>query len=60
MKIRKKSDKTKRNIQEALINEAFFTQLQNSQQRLFYNTHLFIFFLKIFSVQNFLYVPKKI
>ena len=60
MKIRKKSDKTKRNIQEVLINEAFFTQLQNSQQRLFYNTHLFIFFLKIFSVQNFLYVPKKI
>ena len=58
MKIRKKSDKTKRNIQEVLINEAFFTQLQNSQQRLFYNTHLFIFFLKIFSVQNFLYVPK--
>ena len=58
MKIRKKSDKTKRNIQEALINEAFFTQLQNSQQRLFYNTHLFIFFLKIFSIQNFLYVPK--
>ena len=60
MKIRKKSDKTKRNIQEVLINEAFFTQLQNSQQRLFYDTHLFIFFLKIFSVQNFLYVPKKI
>ena len=58
MKIRKKSDKTKRNIQEVLINEAFFTQLQNSQQRLFYDTHLFIFFLKIFSVQNFLYVPK--
>ena len=58
MKIRKKSDKTKRNIQEVLINEAFFTQLQNSQQRLFYDTHLFIFFLKIFSVQNFFYVPK--
>ena len=39
--------------QEVLINETYLTDIKHSQQGQSSGIHLFIFFLKIFSVQKF-------